>query len=344
MPIISRVGRRTPRVLLLYISIAAFLWLGVLIHMFPFYMMVQTSLKSSTTIRAESKSWRQVVPPVPAWGGGEPSSASYELFVHALDEGSGWARTRLFRYPLGHHLINSVIIAFGIVALQLPVTAFAAYAVSRLLPRRVSQFLFFFFIGTMMIPGQISFIPRFMILSHFPFPTTTTPKIGGVELPSVRLLGTYFGVILPGAFQAFNFLLLKGYFDTLPRDLMDAARIDGAGELGVIRHVAMPLSRPILAVVTYFSFRAAWNAFMGPWLVLMSEPGKWPLSVIMFKLQRLLLDPPAINDPAAQVILEEGVGPNALMALAVIESIPIVVMFLVFREYLMRGIKLQGFK
>ena len=158
------------------------------------------------------------------------------------------------------------------------------------------------------------------------------------------MLGTYWGVILPGAFNAFNFLLLKGYFDTLPKDLMDAARIDGASEMGVIRHVTIPLSQPILAVVTYFSFRAAWNAFMGPWLVLMSEQGKWPLSVIMFKLQRVLLNPPQVDNPAVQMMMEEGVGPNALMAMSVIESIPIVVLFLIFREYLMRGIKLQGFK
>ncbi|MCK5714028.1 MAG: carbohydrate ABC transporter permease [Hyphomicrobiaceae bacterium] len=338
MPIISQVGRKSTRVRMLYIGIAVFLWLGVAIHMFPFYMMLSTSLKSSTTIRQQRNKATQVAWPAPD----EMSTASYELFLHSLD--SGPSQNMLFRYSLGHHLLNSVIIALGIVVLQLPVTAFAAYAVSRLLPKGFSRFLFFFFIGTMMIPGQISFIPRFMILSHFPFPTTSAPMIGDVELPSLRLLGTYWGVILPGAFNAFNFLLLKGYFDTLPKDLMDAARIDGASEMGVIRHVTIPLSQPILAVVTYFSFRAAWNAFMGPWLVLMSEQGKWPLSVIMFKLQRTLLNPPQMNNPAVQMMMEEGVGPNALMAMSVIESIPIVVLFLIFREYLMRGIKLQGFK
>src|SRR5258708_39271560 len=94
----------------------------------------------------------------------------------------------------------------------------------------VPRALFYFFIGTLMIPGQIAIVPRFLLLSHFPWPSRAIPHIPFTDMafPSLSFIGTYWGVVLPAAFNAFNFLLLKGFFDTLPTDLMEAARIDGA--------------------------------------------------------------------------------------------------------------------
>jgi multiple sugar transport system permease protein len=168
-----------------------------------------------------------------------------------------------------------------------------------------------------------------------------------IAFPSFSFVGTYWGVVLPAMFGAFNFLLFKGFFDTLPSELMEAARIDGATEMQIMRRVMIPLARPVLAVTTYFAFTSAWNDFLGPWIMLMSEQGKWPLSVVLTKLQFFLMNwqpTQGSMDPTVQQLLSSGVGFNALMALAVVESIPIFLAFLVFREQLMKGIQISGLK
>jgi multiple sugar transport system permease protein len=339
MPLISVVGRRRPQVRVALFAIAVFLWLGVLLHLFPFWWMVAASLKPTTEVFER---------PFDLWPQ-NPSFASYKLLLTTVNA-SGWnLNTDIFRYPMSVYLQNSVLLSVAAVLLQTPVTALAAYAVSKLHTGRAGKWLFLFFIGTLMIPGHISLIPRFLLLSHFPWPTREIPEIPFLHLalPSFSLIGTYWGVVLPAAFNAFNFLLLKGFFDTIPDDFLDAARMDGASELRAFWNVILPLSRPIVAVVVYFTFTAAWNDFLGPWIILMSEQGRWPLSVVLYKMQAFLTNwSPASGgmDPAAQKLMSSGVGYNALMALSLIESIPIFAAFLMFREHLMKGIRLQGFR
>ena len=136
-------------------------------------------------------------------------------------------------------------------------------------------------------------------------------------------MGTYWGIVLPAAFSAFNFLLFKGFFDTLPSELMEAARMDGASEMMTLRRIMLPLARPVIAVTGYFTFIGAWNDFLGPWIMLMSEQGKWPLSVALYKLQYALTGwqptQGACRSFHSRQLLSSGVGYNALMALAVIE-------------------------
>jgi ABC-type glycerol-3-phosphate transport system permease component len=299
--------------------------------------MITASLKPTREIfEAPLRLWPQ-----------QPTTASYRLLFTTVTASGLNLDVGVFRYPLSVYFRNSVFIAALTVLIQIPVTAMAAYAVSKLHAPRPARLLFLFFIGTLMIPGQIAIVPRFLLLSHFPWPTRDIPTLFGTPMPAFSLIGSYWGVILPGAFSAFNFLLFKGFFDTLPTDLMDAARIDGASELTTLRAVMLPLARPILAVTTYFAFTAAWNDFLGPWIVLMSEQGKWPLSVAMYKLQNVLTNwqpSQGSMDPAMQQLMSAGVGYNALMALAVVESIPMFLAFLVFREQLMKGIQLQGLK
>jgi multiple sugar transport system permease protein len=279
----------------------------------------------------------------------EPSIESYKLLFSTIAANSLNLNVDVFRYPMWVYLWNSVLISAGTVLLQIPVTAAVAYAISKLHAPRWSRLLFLFCIGTLMIPGEISIVPRFLLLSHFPWPTRHIPEIPltDTSMPSLSFIGSYLGVILPAGFSAFNLLLFKGFFDTIPDELIDAARMDGAGELSVFTRIMLPLSLPILAVTVYFSFTAAWNSFLGPWIILMSEQGKWPLSIVLYKLQFFLTSwQPSEGgmDPAVQKLLASGVGYNALMALSVVESIPIFVAFLLFREQLMKGIRLSGFR
>ena len=337
MPLIPEVGRRQPRTRLALFSISTFLWIGVALHLFPVLWMVSASLKPTHEIfEAPFQLWPQ-----------HPSTSSYKLLFTTVTASGDNLNVDVFRYPLSVYFQNSLWIALLTVLLQIPVTAMAAYAVSKLHEPRPARALFLFFIGTMMIPGQIAIVPRFLLLSHFPWPTRDIPHLLGAQLPAFSLIGSYWGVILPAAFSAFNFLLFKGFFDTLPTELMDAARMDGASELMTLRAVMLPLARPILAVTVYFAFTAAWNDFLGPWIVLMSEQGRWPMSVALYKLQYSLMSwQPSQGslDPATQQLMAAGVGYNALMALAVVESIPMFLAFLLFREQLMKGIQLQGLK
>lgn len=339
MPLIPQVGRKQFKTRLQLNGIAAFLWLGVLLHLFPVAWMISASLKSTPEIFDQ---------PFRLWPE-HPNTGSYQLLFNSITATGFTLSTDVFRYPMHVYLQNSLLIATLTVLLQIPITAMAAYAVSKLHAPRTAKWLFFFFIGTLMVPGQIAIVPRFLLLSHFPWPSRDVPTIPFTDilLPSVSFVGTYWGVVLPAAFNAFNFLLFKGFFDTLPTDVIEAARIDGASEMTTLRVVMLPLARPVVAVTTYFAFTAAWNDFLGPWIMLMSEQGKWPLSVVLYKLQYFLTawqPTQGSLDPAMQALVSSGVGFNALMALAVVESIPMFLAFLLFREQLMRGIQIAGLK
>lgn len=338
MPLIPQVGRSRPKARLTLFLIAATLWTGVALHLFPVLWMVSASLKPSREI------FDQPFRLMPQ----EPTLASYRLLFSTISTAGVSLDATVFKYPMVVYLKNSLILAGLTVLLQVPVTAMAAYAVSKLHTRRVSAALFFFFIGTLMVPGQIAIVPRFLLLAHFPWPTRDIPNLPftDLSLPSVSFVGTYWGVVLPAAFSAFNFLLFKGFFDTLPSDLIEAARIDGATEMQTLWRIMLPLARPVVAVTTYFAFTGAWNDFLGPWIMLMSEQGRWPLAVVVYKLQWALTNwqPSQGNDPAMAQLLASGVGFNALMALAVVESIPMFVAFLLFREQLMKGIQITGLK
>lgn len=339
MPLIPHVGRNRPKARIALLLIGSFLWLGVLLHLFPVAWMVSASFKPTREI------FEQPFNLVPQ----EPTTASYKLLFTTVSATGLNLNVDVFRYPLAVYLKNSLILATLTVLLQIPITAMAAYAVSKLHVARTARWLFFFFISTLMIPGQIATVPRFLLLSHFPWPTRDVPSFPFTDLamPSVSFVGTYWGVVLPAAFSAFNFLLLKGFFDTLPSDLIEAARIDGASELTTLRVIMLPLARPVVAVTTYFAFTSAWNDFLGPWIMLMSEQGKWPLSVVLYKLQFFLTGwqpSQGSMDPAMQQLVSSGVGYNALMALSVVESIPMFVAFLIFREQLMKGIQISNLK
>lgn len=337
MSLIPVVGRKRPGARFQMSAIAAFLWFGVLLHLFPVLWMLSASLKPTQEI------FDQPFRLIPQ----HPTLNSYKLLNMAVNAGAYNLDTSVFRYPFFVYFRNSVFLAVLTVLLQIPITAMAAYAVSKLHAPRAARLLFYFFIGTLMIPGQIAIVPRFLLLSHFPWPSRAVPHLLGTALPSFSLIGTYWGVIVPGAFSAFNFLLLKGFFDTLPTDLIEAARIDGASELTTLRAIMIPMARPVVAVTTYFAFTGAWNDFLGPWIILMSEQGKWPISVVLYKMQNLLMNwqpSQGSMDPAVQKLISSGIGFNALMALSVIESVPMFLAFLIFREQLMKGIQIAGLK
>jgi multiple sugar transport system permease protein len=337
MPLIPHVGRKHIRVRFLLLGIGGFLWFGVLLHLFPIWWMVATSLKSSAEI------FTNPIGLIPH----HASFASYKLLLGTLSGSKSMGGT-LFKYPMTVYIKNSFIIAMGVLALQVPITLSLAYACSRLHSPLAKQVIFMMCISTMMLPQSVRMVPSFLLMSHFPWPTDFVPNIPLTDLkfPSYSFVGSFFGVILPGIFSGYNFLILKSFFDGIDKEYIEAARMDGCSEIGIVTQIVLPLARPVIAFVSYTTFIGAWNNFMGPWIMLQNEQSKWPLSVITFQLQQYLNTNSATQatSDAAEAMHAAGAGYNALMSLALIESVPVFTLFLFFREQIMKGVKLKGLK
>lgn len=183
----------------------------------------------------------------------------------------------------------------------------AAFALSRMTFRYKGLVFWLILIG-IMIPGQVLIVPQFR------------------EFDAVHLLNTYWAVILPQAPTAIAVFIFKQFFDGLPRDLDDAAKVDGAGFFRIYRTVAMPLSRPAVAAVGIFTFVTTWNNLLWPLLVL-SNP-------------KLMTVPVGL----ATVQGNFGIRYADTMATAVLGALPLVAVFLLFQRHIVQGIAGTGLK
>jgi multiple sugar transport system permease protein len=343
MALIPKVGRNQPHMKFTWYTIVTFLMLGIILHLLPFYFMITTSFKTSAETFA--------VPPT-IWPR-EFNTSAWELILRVTTADSTSEQVRnIMPQPMWVYFRNSVIMVFGALALSLPVTAFAAYANSKLQSGRSARWFFLFFIGTLMLPGAATLIPSFLLTRNFPFPMPQVPLIPGTEdpFPTIRIWDTPWAVIIPAAFNAFNFLLFKGFFDTIPTSIIQAARVDGGSEFNIFRRIVFPMSVPVFAVATWFQFSALWDAFLWP-LVVFQSSEQIPMSVAVYRLINLFTSAGATNatqamgqSQAMQEILAAGIGWPALMVLGILQTIPIFVMFLVCREYLLKGVRLRGLK
>ena len=333
MPLISEIGRRNFRVRTLLLTITGFLWLGVVLHLFPVWFAGVTSIKST---------WELSKMPPTLWPQ-KPTLLPYTIIINIekLQQAGGIIPGTFL--PGWVYLKNSFIFVGAIMAIQIPITAFAAYALSKLQGPKWNRVIFLFFIGPMLVPYQVSLLPTYLLLKTFPFAFRSIPHIpfSQIPFPHRNFLNTYWAVILPACFSGFNFLLLKGSFDTIPNSIVNAARIDGASEIKIFTRLILPISKPAFAVVAYFTFSGVWNQFMWPLIVLSKEEIK-PFAVYIYQLQTVLGS--AGRMPEVEEALPLMLGWNAVMALAIIQSIPVFITFIIFREQLMKGIKLRGFK
>ncbi|HEX5561972.1 MAG TPA: carbohydrate ABC transporter permease, partial [Nocardioidaceae bacterium] len=204
---------------------------------------------------------------------------------------------------LGASFITSALTALATVV----AASMAAYARSRM-RFRYRNLVFWFVLAGIMIPGQVLVVPQFR------------------EINSVGLLNTFWAVILPQVPTAIAVFIFKQFFDGLPRDLDDAAKVDGAGYLRIYRTVAMPLSRPAVAAVGIFTFVTTWNNLLWPLLVL-SNP-------------KLMTVPVGL----ATVQGNFGIRYADTMATAVLGALPLVAVFLLFQRHIVQGIAGTGLK
>ncbi len=167
--------------------------------------------------------------------------------------------------PFGQAIGNSVIVATSVTLLQLVVCSMAAYAFA-CLRFRGREVLFLIYLAALMVPSQVTLIPNFILIRN----------LGWID--------TYQGLILPYAFSSFGTFLLRQYMKTIPTELIEAARIDGANHLQIYAGVVLPLSLPALGALAIFTFVAQWNNFLWP-LITTSKPSMQVTTVALASLQ-----------------------------------------------------------
>ncbi|MGW6057350.1 carbohydrate ABC transporter permease [Streptomyces sp. NPDC055189] len=211
---------------------------------------------------------------------------------------------------LAQLLFNTLYYAFGALAFQLVFDVAAAYSLSKLRPVFGKAILGAMLL-TLMIPATVLVVPQYLTV---------------LDVPVVErnLINSPWAIWLPSVTNAFNIFLLKRFFDSIPRELLDAAAIDGASSLRTLRSVVLPLSRPILGVVSIFAVVAVWKDFLWPMLTL-PDPGKQTVNVGIYSL-------------AASV------SENWLLAALAIASLPTLIIFLIFQRNIMSGLTAGSLK
>jgi multiple sugar transport system permease protein len=208
---------------------------------------------------------------------------------------------------------NSLLIAGVVTVTNLALGSIAGYAFARLrFPGR--EALFLLVLATLMIPDQLRLPPVYVLFN---------------SLGVTKGAAAFIPVILISAISASSIFLLRQYFLTIPREIEEAARIDGAGFFTTFLRVILPLATPALSAVTILTFQGTWNSFFWPVVFLSADPSHWtlPLGLTLFRLSG-------------------GFGSNwpPLMATVVIATLPILVLYLFFQRYFVEGIAASGVK
>jgi multiple sugar transport system permease protein len=271
---------------------------GAVLFVAPFVFMVSSSFQPQSEIFSYPPKW------IPS----NPTLDNYRQFF-----GSG--------HQIGRWILNSTITTGAITVAQLFFSSLMAYTFAkRRFPGR--DFLFFLLLATLMLPIQVTVIPNYIILK-------VIPLAGGNDLMGVGghgWLDSYWGVIMPNLVSAFGIFLLRQYMRSIPDELLDAARMDGAGHFRIYWKVILPLSRPALAALAIFTFQFWWAAFFWP-LIVVSSPELYtlPLGLALFQEQNRTVW-------------------NLIMAGSVVAALPLIVVFLAFQRQFVRGISVSGLK
>jgi multiple sugar transport system permease protein len=207
--------------------------------------------------------------------------------------------------PFGRYFVNSAIVTVSVTGLQLLISSLAAFAFARL-RFRGREPLFLLYLATLMIPAQVTLIPNFLIIT------------------SLGWYDTYAALIVPALFSALSTFLLRQYYRSIPLDLDEAARMDGASSFRIWWQVIIPLSWPVLAALAIFTFQATWNDFL------------WPLVVTGSDTMR------TIPVGLSYFVGQYSTAWNLLMAGSVIALLPVVIVYFLAQKTFVQGITLTG--
>ncbi len=230
---------------------------------------------------------------------GEASTYPPRFIPHAIT--FEHYRALFTRLSVGHALWNSILIAVSVTVLSLFINAAAGYAFAKLRFRGRERTFRLLTLG-LLIPTQVAMFPLFLLLKE------------------MHLVNTYWGVIIPGLASIFGIFLVRQYALSIPDDLLDAARMDGASEIRVFLSVVLPVIRPILATLSIWTFLATWNDFLWP-LVVLSDDRRYTLPVAL-----------------ASLVGEHVQDTELMMAGSVVTVLPVLLVFLALQRYYISGV------
>jgi multiple sugar transport system permease protein len=293
---LRRFSHGAPRALIFALLICV-----ALVSLFPLYWLFNTALTPATsTVK---------LPPDLI-----PVNATLNNFGEIIQKsgmgklryGGGEAFVSMPRLSLW--FINTAFVALLSTAIHVLFDSMAGYAFAK--KKFPGSNLFFWMIlAALMIPGQVTLVPLYLMITQ------------------LKLVNTFAGVILPGLADVIGIFLLKQFIQTLPSELEDAARVDGASEWGIYTRIIAPLAAPALAVTAIFAFQRYWNAFLWPLIVLQS-PDLFTLQVGLSFVHTG----------------EFGTNYGLLMAGAALAAIPMIVFFFAFQKYFMQGLRIGAIK
>lgn len=268
------------------VAIHSVLLAGAIVVMIPLVWMLSTSLKPP----------HQITKFPPIW---IPEPVVWSNYIRAVT---------IFPVSFLVFIRNSLYMSLSITIGTVLSNAIVAFAFARL-RFRGSRVLFIIVLSTMMLPQQVTMIPLFILFSKFGWINSFKP------------------LIIPHFFaNAYFIFLLRQFFATIPRDLDDAARIDGCGVIGLFVRILLPLSKPALGITAIFAFTWAWNEFLGP-LIYLSRMETFPLAIALSFLRAA-----------------HGVLWSELMVVSFIAMLPPVLLFFVAQKYYIQGIVVTGVK
>jgi len=227
--------------------------------------------------------------------------------VHPGTYASAWSRV-----GIGRLLVNTLYYAFGALFFQLIFDVAAAYSLSRLRPV-LGNVIFALMLATLMIPSTVLLVPQYVTVADLP-------------ILHLNLIGSPAAIWLPSVANAFSIFLLKRFFDSIPGELLAAAAIDGASPLRTLRSIVLPISRPILGVVSIFGLVAVWKDFLWPLLVEYGyNPSRETLNVGIFEA----------SSTTPQ---------NLVLAASAMAAVPTLIFFLVFQRNILSGLTAGSLK
>lgn len=239
------------------------------------------------------KSQGEVFTPTPTLLPQSPTLENFQI---------GWIKSGFQRY-----IFNSFVISSSAVLLSILINSLAGYVLAKhRFPGR--QWLFLAFLSSIMIPDQVRVVPLYVLMMKF------------------HWVDSWQGVILPGISRAFGVFLMKQYMESIPNEMLEAARVDGASELRTLCQIVMPLCLPAVASLAIFEFLFRWNDLLWPLIVLKSSD----MYTVQIGLAQLRADP--------------SVGGGPIMAMALVSTVPALIIFFALQRYFVQGIATTGMK
>ncbi len=204
-------------------------------------------------------------------------------------------------------LFNTAFLAIVTATLQMLFCAMGGYAFARL-KFRGNNIIFTFMLSSMMLPGIVTLVPKYVFMAK------------------IHLINTYWALILPGSVDAFGVFLLTQYFKSIPSELEDACKIDGANYFDIFRNIIIPLSKPALLTLFILKFQSMWNNFMEA-LLYLSKVSMWTLNIALMTFQQQY---------KSQM--------NLVLVGAMFNAFPVLILFFLFSKYYMEGVSFSGLK